>query len=404
MRRSLLALALTVFACRGPAPARTLGDGGEAPASPQASAQPAPLTTLPVAKPPASATPATGDAGHPPEMPRPQANYPPDLGLRDGPGYSLLLALRFPDAPPAARGDVPAGAIDSARRKTEPTFAVDITPTRARVILKGKSFTLPDATEIRMRSDMYGAALVEPGAAIHRVLLPGTLRALFNERRADVGPLTPAELTESTEGARRLGYRTRKVEVWTRAAKATFELGRVQDAGEGGVLLCRFLLDWMSAPPSTPLCGDSEVPLHVELRWTLRGTLVVDAVSILRRLDLPAAGMATPPTTSRFALEPIPRGGATLFLTAPEIAALRPGGETAKLVLLNSTDDARIAWVEGIPFAWVSPGARVEASGFPKAKVSVDWRTFLDDGEKLAPQTITLPGASETGGSDAGGL
>jgi hypothetical protein len=152
------------------------------------------------------------------------------------------------------------------------------------------------------------------------------------------------------------------------------------------------------------LCSDSEVPLHVELRWTLRGTLIVDAVSILRRLDIPAATMASPPTTSRFALEPLPRGGASLFLTPSEIAALRPGGDTAKLVLLNSTDDARIAWVEGIPFAWVAPGARIEAPSFPKAKVTVEWRTFLDDGERLAPQVITLPGATETGGSDAGGL
>jgi hypothetical protein len=334
-------------------------------------------------------------------MPRPFSGFPPDNGLRDGPAYSLTVALRFPEVPSVARGELSASAIEAARRKVEPSFAIDLTPQRARIVMHGKSLLLPESTELRMRNDVYGAILLEPGET-YRVLMPGTMRALFNERRLDVAPLTPAELSLGGEGARRLGYRTRKVDVWTRAAKGAFEIARIQDGGDGGILLCRFLLDWMSAPPSTPLCSDGEVPLHAELRWSPRGAIVFDAVSVLRRLDVPAANLATPPALSRFSTDPLARVPGALFLTPAEVAALRPGAEASKLTLLNATDEVRLAWVDGAPLGWVAPSGRLDVTSFPKAKVSVEWRTFLDDADKLPPQIVTLPGTTETGGSDAG--
>lgn len=360
---------LSVIACRGQG-ARE--ETTEPPASPQANVVPAPLTTLPA--PPASALPVSGDAGPPPDMPRPLGPFPIDNATRDGPGYALVVVLRFLEVPGIARGDLPAAALEAARRKIEPSFAVELMPTRARIALRGKGFLLPESAELRMRSDVYGAALLTDNGAVHRVLAPGTLRSLFNERRLDVGPLTAAQLTASGEGARRLGYRTRKVEVWTRAAKATVEVARVQDAGEGGVLLCRFLLDWMSALPSTPLCSDGEIPLHAELHWTVRGILVFDAVSIVRRLDMPAASVQAPPPTSRFTADPLRVDPGVLFLSPQEMTALRGGGgEVSKLLLINATDETRIAWLDGVPLGWLSPNARIEAQGLPKAKVNVEW-------------------------------
>jgi hypothetical protein len=397
---SLVACALacaSAVGCRGQSGRE---DTSEPPASPQANAVPAPLTTSPA--PPASATSSSPDAGPPPETPLPSRPFAPDTATRDGPGYALVAVLRFLEVPGIARGDLSSGALEAARKKVEPSFAVDLMPARARVVLRGKGFLLPEGTEIRMRSDIYGAALVTDAGAVHRVLMPGTLRALFNERRLDVGPLTAAELTSNGEGARRLGYRTRKVEVWTRAAKTTFEIARVQDAGEGGVLLCRFLLDWMSALPSTPLCSEGEIPLHAELHWTARGILVFDAVSIVRRLDVPAATLLAPPPLSRFTTEPLGGPPGALFFSSQELSALRPGGEPSKLLLLDSADEPRIAWVDGLPLGWVAPNARLEAQGLPKAKVTVDWRTFFDDAEKLPSQTVSLPASSDASGTDGG--
>ena len=392
---ALFAILPCLLACRTP----TKDEPKEAPASPQANAVPAPLTTLPTK---IGAAPAIGDAGPPPELARPQTSLPADTSLRDGPGYTLTVALRFPEAPGILRGDLPQATLEAARRRVEPSLAVELGPQRAKLTLKGRAHLLSEGTELRLRSDFYGGALVTDGGSVYRVLVPGTLRALFNDRRLDVGPLTPAEIALGGEGARRLGYRTRKVEVWTRAAKASFELAKVQDAGEGGVLLCRFLLDWMSAAPATPLCQDGEVPLHAELHWTPRGVLVFDAVSIARRLDMPAASLAAPPPASRFSTEPLPREGGALFLSPQEILALRPGGETARLVLQNGGDEVRITWLDGVPFGWVAPGGRVEIAQLPKGKIGVEWRTFLDDADKVPLQSLTLPAASDASGADAG--
>ncbi len=384
-------------ACKSP-PGQ--GDPNEPKASPQANVVPAPLTTKPAAA--LSASTATVDAGPPPDTLRPLSPFPVDTVARDGAGYALNVAVRFLDVPVVARGDIPAAAIEAARRRVEPSFVVTMSPTRARMVLRGKASLLPEGSEIRMRSDVYGAVYVDADGATYRPLAPGTLRALFNERRLDVAPLTPAETSAAGDGAKRLGYATRKIEVWTRAAKATFELARVPDAGEGGVLLCRFLLDWMSAPPSTPLCDVGDVPLHAELRWTPRGVLVFDATSILRRLDLLGASLTTPPASARFTNEPLPKTPGALFFGPQELASLKPGSEPSRLTLQNDADEPRIAWVDGIPVGWVAPDGRLDVQGVPKVKVGVDWRTFFDDAERAPAQTVVLPGASEASGGDAG--
>ena len=47
-----------------------------------------------------------------------------------------------------------------------------------------------------------------------------------------------------------------------RAGVATFEIARVADVGEGGILLTRMLLELLAAAPSTPVAALDEVPLH----------------------------------------------------------------------------------------------------------------------------------------------
>lgn len=391
------AVALSLVGCKAPS---GQGEPTEPKASPQANVVPAPLTTKPTAA--ASAAAAPVDAGPPPDTLRPLAPFPVDTIARDGPGYALSVAVRFLDVPVVARGDIPAAAIESARRRVEPSFAVTMSPTRARMVLRGKASLLPEGSEIRMRNDVYGAVFVDADGATYRPLAPGTLRALFNERRLDVGPLTPAETSVAGDGPKRLGYATRKIEVWTRAAKATVEVARVPDAGEGGVLLCRFLLDWLSAPPSTPLCDVGDVPLHAELHWTPRGVLVFDATSIVRRLDLLGASLTTPPAAARFTNQPLPKVPGALFFSAQELAALKQGAEASRLALENDADEPRLAWVDGIPVGWVAPGGTLDVQGIPKVKVGVDWRTFFDDAERSPVQIVVLPGASEASGGDAG--
>jgi hypothetical protein len=259
--------------------------------------------------------------------------------------------------------------------------------------------------------------LLWPGESAYRVLAPGSLRALLGERRIDVAPLAPAEVSSPGEGARRLNVRTRRIDVTTRAASATMEVGAFRDAGEGGALVCRWLLDLMGAAPNAAACASDEVPLHAELRWTTRGQLVFDVTSIQRRLDLQAQDLAAPPSSTAFVQGAPPFVGADTIAARADLAALRsapldvppPGGKAdaappspeAGLVLGNSSDELRVAWIDAVPAAWVAPGARLPLPMLLRGRYTLQWRTFLGDSWD-PPETVVVPGTSEVGASDGG--
>ena len=286
-------------------------------------------------------------------------------------GYELQVVLHMGEGPPAAKGpEVNGNAIDAARHKTEAHMVIDASQTRARFALSS-GFVLPEHAELRARSDRYGHVLLWPGEDTYRVAEPGAMRALLGERRLDVAPVSPVEVSGSGEGQRRLNVRTRRVELSTRAAKATFEIAAFRDAGDGGALVCRLLLDLMGGPPAASPCGNDEVPLHAELRWTTQGSLVFDVTAIARHTDFAVQDLATPPVGSAFVrgAPPVPPGEA--MLGKGDLAALRngpievpltrgadagPPPPEAGLLLVNATDGLRVAWLDGVPVAWVAPG------------------------------------------------
>src|SRR5579859_1972775 len=258
-RKVALLLALLAAGCRGAAV-----DPPGAGTSPQANAEPAPLANVATATGTATATTTGADAGPPPEALRSDRALSPDaphetvreLGGKDTRsdskelgGYVMQAVVHTGEGPPAPKGpEVNAAAIEAARRKLEARLAVTVSQTRARIVLSG-GWLLPQDAELRARVDRYGHVLIVPGEEGYRVVEPGALRALLGERRLDVAPLSPAETTSTGEGARRLNQRTRRVDIATRAAKATFELGTFRDAGDGGGLVCRALLDLVNVPP-----------------------------------------------------------------------------------------------------------------------------------------------------------
>jgi hypothetical protein len=391
--------------------------------SPQASAEPAPLANVP-----ATATNAGADAGPPPEPLRSDRPLSADMphetlrepGIRDLlrdakeiAGYVLQAVLRTGEGAPAPKGpEVNQAAIDAAKRKTEARIAIEASQTRARFVLSG-GFVLPQGTELRARVDRYGLLLMWPDENTYRVAEPGALRALLGERRLDVAPLSPASVTSSGEGARRLNLRTRRVDISTRAAKATLEVAPFRDAGEGGVLVCRLLLDLLNAPPSTAACAIDDVPLHAELRWTTQGALSFEVTSVDRRVDLPAQDLAAPPSLTAFAPRPppVPSGEALLSksdlaafrsapveLPAPSLSDAQPAAPEAGLVLVNSSDELRVAWLDGVAVAWVAPGGRQWLSSLLRGRYVLQWRTFLGDAWEQ-PRTLAVPGSSDIGGN-----
>jgi hypothetical protein len=427
-----LAVAAIPLACRASPPGPDVPD---APASPQAKAEPAPLASIPAI--PASSQPpvlASLDGGSLPAPLRGDQSLGADLVGKDAPvnAYELVAVFHAADVPlPPKAPEVSLPGIEAARKETEAALTIDLAPTRARFVLDGPGFALAPGTELRARVDRYGHVVLAPDGETYCVAAPGALRALLGERRLDVAPLAAAEITSGGEGQKRLGRVTRKVDVATRAAKAAFEIAHVGDLGEGGALVCRALLDLVNAPPSMPLCGEGDVPLHVELRWTtpstpaigvvrasVSGAIVFDTVSLARRTDLPAQSLAAPPSASAFANGVAPKASEVL-LSPSELAAFRTGPVDVAppsppgaglhpappaeptLTLVNSTDELRFAWIDGVPVAWLAPGAHETLRGLVRGRYLLQWRTFLGDALD-PPQTITLPAISDLGGSDAG--
>lgn len=407
-------VAIVMASCAGsPTKSEVVPD---AMASPQASAMPAPLALAPSAL--ASAPAVALTEGGPTPVPF-RGDFPlaPDSLVRESVGYAMSAVMTPGDAsgPPRAT-EVNAAGLDAARKKTELRLAIDVSPSRLRVVLVGGGWVLPSDTELRARSDRYGHVVVLPGAALYRPLAPGALRALVGERRFDVAPLTAAELTPRDDVGKRIGVRTRKVDVATRAAKARFEIGRLPDLGDGGVLLCRMLLDLMNAPPSTALCTDGELPLRAELRWTGRGSLAFELTGVLKRDKLesavPPASILVPPPTAAFSAAPLPLSGVQALLTPAELGSLRTGpidiatpaagrAPLEGLVVANATDQLRVLYVDGIPVALAAPGSKDLLVGLHRGRYIMQWRTFLGDAFD-PPLTQTVPGQAQVGASDAG--
>ncbi len=60
------------------------------------------------------------------------------------------------------------------------------------------------------------------------------------------------------------------------------------------------------------------------------------------------------------------------------------------LSLHNSSDELRYVWLDGVSLAWLAPGGRLDVSGVPHTRATVQWRTFLGDAIDAA-ETVTLP-------------
>jgi hypothetical protein len=402
---------LALAACRGGPPADVMTDAG---VSPQAIAEPAPLANALVT---ASAAPFAPEAGPPPVPLRADEAVSADPAAKDALGWEMEASLHPVDPPPAFRGpETSIAAIDALKKRTEPRVVVDFTASRGRIVIASGAFALPADTELRARADRYGFFLLLPSTDQYRVVAPGALRALFDDRRIDVEPLASADVAVRGEGSRRLGYRTRRVDVINRAGAATFEVARVADTGEGGVLICRALLDLMNAPQSTPVCAADDVPLHVEWRWPNKSSFAFDATSLEHRADLGATSLQAPPSSASFALPALPYVGAEAIASPSELASFRTApAETpapaagdggvkspeAGLALGNVGDQLRFAWLDGAPVAWVAPAGKLALPSLLRGRYGFAWRSFLADAVD-APITIAAPSVLAAGGYDAG--
>lgn len=438
MIRGAAAIALALIALAGCEPSGSPANNPDASASPNASILPAPLATEPPdavdAGPVGPIGPDGGliqgipadsagrliapDAGGspPPESMRPATPLAAE-GVpyqTNASGISIDAALRWRDVPPPPRApEVSIAGIGEAQKLTAMSLKVDLTDGgRLRAELSGRAFPLPAHTEIRARADHYGSILLWPNAGEYRVVPPGAIRALLGERRLDVTPLSAGTTRSQGEG-RRLGYATRKVELSSSVATVKLELGKVSEAGEGGALLCRLLVDLGGVDPRSPVCQAGEVPLFASYAWQEGGGIAFEVTALQKRTDLPAAGLLVPAPGVRYAAAGLPAVPQGIFLSREELTAFRavplqlppvrdPAVPGEGFVAANHADRLMYLLLDGVPVVAVPPHAERYVIGPQRGRYQIQWRSFL--GEKvLPPQAIEMPARVAFGSvADAG--
>jgi hypothetical protein len=226
---------------------------------------------------------------------------------------------------------------------------------------------------------------------------------LLAEGRADAVPLVRPQSAGKLEGVRRLGYVTRRWELSTRAGRMLIEQARIPGAGEGGVLLCRFLAEVLTIDPSAAPCGFDDVPLRAQFNWPDAGSITFEVVRVADKVDLAAAEMLVPPPLAQFLPGDLP-SAPRVILEHDDLAAFRtrptetvPGGAPGDgLLLRNGSDLARYVFVDGVPIAWVWPGQDTKVSGLLRGRYVLQWRSFLAD-TLDAPVVIDVPGRALLG-------
>lgn len=412
--------------------------------SPQATAVPAPVTSIPgVAG--ATATPLSlVDGGAPPSSLRGDVAVPPDRFPKDpkekdrdtkeardardakdtASGYTLSFLVRSTEPPAPHRApEVNAPVVDAARRKTEERLTVDLGMSHMRVLLEG-AFLFPSGTELRARIDKLGYVALPPPGNRYRVVAPGALRTWFSEGRYDVMRPLDAVVHQLPAAGSKFGVVTRSVELQTESAKMTLEIGKVQDAYDSGILLCRLLTEMIDAPPFLAPCGADEVPLRAEIHF-LKGAdtpsagagsaqaplggLVFEAQKLTRRTDISLASLSAPPSSATFAPEDLAPASSRLLLPAGELTDLQPPQEVpvasdappSGLIVQNGTLQMQRIFLDGVPCAQVAPYERLTIVGLARGRYLTEVRTPLD-ARTRAPQPVIVPGKLTLGSPDAG--
>ncbi len=400
----LLGAIAILGACKGPSKEpEGVATGDAAATSPQANTEPAPLVVVPVASAVTGPTIAR-EAGPPPSTLRADRPVAQDTAAHEERVYALFATFRVTDVPGVTKApEVSQAGLDLLRKKGEARASIELGAARMRVILQGRGFATPSDAELRARFDAYGFALLLPPANAYRVLPPGALRALVSERRTDVSPTGPAEVTPQGEAGRRFGQRVHKVKVVTRVGRAVFDVARVPDVGDGGLLLGRMLLDLLSAAPSTVLSAEGDVPIHAEYTWAGGGGLVFDVAQLARKVE--PTSLSLPPPGVSFVTDPIPAPAFEQIATRDELAAIRtgpvelpPGPRAVEegLSIANHTEESRLLLLDGAVVARVGPHGRGVVEGLHRGRYHATWRTVLGDvPQEITP--VTVPGKLDLG-------
>ena len=383
-------------------------DAGPTEPSPNASILPAPLATgLEQAQPgPRDAAVVDADADVEPIAPEWQREDRAASGDTSEPhdltGLVLAARFRWPDVAPPPR--LPEASSEGIQRVAEKTrFGVSVelgTSGRMRFVFASPSFLLPEGTELRARVEGLGHALVWPNQRRYVIVQPGALRAVLNERRTDMEPVTRAKAAVSGEG-QLLGFVTEKNRFTTSFGRLDLEQARVPGAGTGGVLLCRLLLEIAGIHPDAPSCAVELVPVRAEYAWASTGRLAFEVASVQRSAALGAPELAFPPGTAEHRVGELPESTRAMLVGQTELRGLRnkalavgegrdAGAPKEGLLAVNGGDLAGYILVDGVPVAHLEPKSSDVLLDLVSGSYSLQARDFLAT-EITVPTVVSVP-------------
>lgn len=275
------------------------------------------------------------------------------------------------------------GTVRSTILSTRPELRLLLSPHgHLTVELVSPTFSLPPGTQLRAQIDRLGHVVVWPDLRSYRVAPPGSLRALFNERRVDVAPLFSGHPEEEAPG-QKLGLPTVRRVVEGPMGRLTLESAELPAVGSGGTLVCRFLLELARLRPSDELCPPGELPLDAHYVWTRGGELSFRGGGLQRHttwpIDVPAGTFEIPPQMPIFKPGELPPERSPFLWDADTTAAFwGPAAAGAELVLTNPGEVPMYVIVERLPLARV-PALGMTRWAAPRAAHSVSFRDFLGE-------------------------
>ncbi len=350
----------------------------------------------------------------PPTALRPDRPLPLDpLAHGELSGATLKMSLKWRDVPVAPKApEVFADGIAKAAAATALQLVVDLGEEgRTRVVLDSRAFPLPPRTEIRAREDRLGAVLLWPDGDRYRPIAPGALRTVFGERRADVTPLSPAQV-EKDEKAKPpkvdglpAALVARELHLDSSFGKLVLSLVPIPEVGRAGAPLCRMLVELAGMEPTAAICRSTEVPLRASFRWKEGGGFDLEAKSYSRRNDIGPGDLAVPPPSAVYTADQLPIVPVGVFLTKDELGGFRSRAIPVPLAVdapgegffaLNETDLLQYLLLDGVPVVAVPPHDKRYVVGPLQGTYMAQWRTFLGDHiEPAAP--VNLPGVLRIG-------
>ncbi|MBL9021909.1 MAG: hypothetical protein JNL21_06890 [Myxococcales bacterium] len=316
-------------------------------------------------------------------------------------GVVLAATFKPRNVPtPAKANEIDAAGLDSARRLTAPTVTVVATALgRMKMVTQSRALPLPFRSELRARYDKLGHLALWPGLAKYRILPAGALRTTFGERRVDVTPLVAGSRVKAGTG-KVLDTPTRSVTLESALARIRLEIASVPEAGAGGPLLCRALVEMAGIDPTQSECKTGEIVLFAAIDWLDGGGIDFEATGLERKSDLPPGEVLVPPPSSEMVTEGLPEAPDGIYLTQTELAAFRTkpvldfkpaaGAPADGFIAENGRDFLMVLWLDGVPVVGVPPQSQRYVVGPLKGRYLAQWRTFL--GEQVdEPVTVEIP-------------